>query len=107
LGEFYRENLVARFQKLFTAVDGVNLEPITILVEGFRDSSGRQRFAVKSLYGEYSTTQEFEENLDHAINSAERGSKRMWSFLPFMLPGFRLLVDALNEVLAASGEWTP
>lgn len=104
MGEFYRRDLVVGFQKLFTAVDGVNLEPITILVEGFKDSSGRQRFAVKSLYGEYSTTQEFEENLDHAINSAERGSKRMWSFLPFMLPGFRQLAQALNEALKASEE---
>lgn len=96
--------MVVRFQRLFTVIDGVSLEPVTILIECFRDSSGIYRFAVKSLRGEYSKPQEFEENLDHAINSAERGGKMVWSFLALTLPGFRQLTEEMKGALNASKE---
>ena len=88
--------MVVKYSNLFTAIDPINNELVTILVE-YVEAENFQGIAVQSLEGEYGAVDEFMWVNDHQGNPG-----KIWSLLPLRLSDTRLLVDALSEALRAS-----
>ena len=91
------------YSKIFTVTGAITREPVTILVEYIR-AEGFRGVSIESLEGEYPTIKEFGKASNRVLDEMREGANKIYSFLPLMLPDTRLLVDALNEALAASGE---
>jgi len=86
--------MVVKYSNLFTAINPINHEPVTILVERI-EAEGFQAVHIESLEGEYPSTEDFERERD-----ARNG--KIYTFLPLMPSDARRLVEALTEALPAS-----
>jgi len=97
--------MVLKYSKLFTMIEGLTREPVTILVEAIETIDGDNLIGIKTLQGEYGSARDFEESIDYTIGRWERGDistrkeVKMWTLLTFMLPEANRLVDSLNEAL--------
>ena len=88
--------MVLRYSKIFTIIGAITLEPVTILVECIK-AEGFLGISIESLEGEYSSLDDFDK-------ASGIGEDKIHNFLPLKLPDARMLVDSLNEALAASEE---
>ena len=87
---------MVKYSKFFTVTGAITLEPVTIRVECIK-AEGFLGISIESLEGEYSSLDDFD-------NASGIGEDKIHNFLPMKLPDARILVDALNEALAASEE---
>lgn len=95
--------MALKYSKIFTVTGAITREPVTILVECI-EAEGFLGIFIESLEGEYDSAKEFGKNSDRAIEEMKVSDDRIYNFIPLMLPDARLLVDALNGALVASGE---
>jgi len=91
--------------KLFTATDAITHEPFTMLVEAIDPIGGEPFVVIKALEGEYRTRESFQDAREYSIQGLEKGFSdkreiKLYRSISMMLPRSRLLVDALNDVLA-------
>lgn len=85
-----------KYSKFFTVTGAISREPVTIRVECIK-AEGFLGISIESLEGEYSSLEDFD-------NASGIGEDKIHNFLPMKLPDAQMLVDALNEALAASEE---
>ena len=95
--------------KLFTATDAINHEPFTMLIEVIDPIDGEPFVVIKALEGEYRTPEEFQDARKYSLQGLKKGysdgrDRLLYRSISMMLPRSRLLVDALNDVLAAYEE---
>jgi len=95
--------MVVKYSKFFTITGAITLEPVTILVEYIK-AEGFQGISIESLEGEYTSAKEFDKASGVVLEEAKVGEDKIYNFLPMMLPDAHMLVEALNEALAASEE---
>jgi len=95
--------MVVKYSKSFTFTGAINPEPITILVECI-EAEGFRGVSIESLEGEYPSAKEFNKASGIAIKGKKVGEDKIYNFLPMKLPDAHMLVDTLNEALAASEE---
>ena len=91
--------------KLFTATDAITHEPFTMLIEVINPIDGEPFVVIKALEGEYRTREAFQDARQYSIQGLEKGCSdnreiKLYRSISMMLLSSRLLVDALNDVLA-------
>lgn len=86
--------MVLRYSKIFTIIGAITLEPVTILVECIK-SEGFLGVSIESIEGEYLSRDDFDK-------ASGIGEDKIHNFLPMKLPDAQMLVDSLNEALAAA-----
>ena len=97
--------------KIFTTTDAIKNEPFTALVETINPKDGKTFVVIEALEGGYKTREKFMDARENTIQGWEKGSTpdkgqpMLYSSIAMMVPGAHKLVDALNEVLAASEEF--
>ena len=95
--------MALKYSKIFTVTGAITREPVTILVE-YVEAEGFSGICIASLEGEYDSTEEFGKASSRVIDEMKESADKIYNFIPLMLPDTRLLVEALNGALEASGE---
>ena len=87
-----------KYEKLFTTVCPLEHDSVTIFVECI-EGGGYQVVSIRSLKGEYESTEEYMD-----ANNRKWRSGKFWSLLPLTLSGAQQLANALIEALKAAQE---
>jgi hypothetical protein len=105
--------MVVKSSNLFTTINPINHEPVTILVERIEAEDFRG-VSIESLEGEYDSTEEFGKAARHVFDVSKKGSPHMsgddvkiYTFLTLPIHDVRQLVDALSGALQASEAQRP